>query len=146
MGISADIAAFRAKLNMAIDRAMESNVGAAAVRKIAEAVQTEVYDAYVPKVYVRRKENGGLIDTSPDNIVVSYDSTTKTLRVADMNRDNETGRLVAPVVESGKGYTYKTIPPRPFHKAAEEKMITDGDFEEALAFGLTAQGFKVTKF
>lgn len=145
MSLTQDLAQFRAKLNTAVDQAMENYVGAAAVLKIADAVETEVYDEYRPKVYVRRKEHGGLSDISPQNIVVQYDPTTKTLHVTDMNRDDETGRLVAPVVESGQGYTYKTIPPRPFHKVAEENMITDGDFEEALAFGLTAQGFKVTR-
>lgn len=146
MGISADIALFRAKLNGAVDLAMENYVGSAAVLKIADAVETEVYGKYDPVMYERRKGNGGLSDISPENIVVEYDAGTKTLTVTDMNRDEATGRLVAPVVESGVGYQYNVdIGPRPFHKVAEERMISDGDFEEALEFGLKSQGFQVEK-
>lgn len=146
MGISADLALFRAKLNTAIDRAMESYVASAAVLKIADAVQSEVYDAYDPVMYQRRMGNGGLSDISPENIVSEYDAGTKTLILRDMNRDDVTGRLVAPVVESGMGYQFKVdVGPRPFHKVAEENMIADGDFEEALEFGLKSQGFQVEK-
>ena len=152
MSLTQDLAQFRTKLNTAVDFAMENYVGAAAVLKVADAVETEVYAKYpepeYPLSYVRRHDKGGLSDISPDNIVQDYDPVAKTLTVTDMNRDNYTGRLVAPVVESGEGYYYNfpfNHKPREFHSVAEKNMITSGAFEEALEFGLTAQGFKVKR-
>lgn len=145
MGITADLALFRAKLNTAVDYTMKSIVAASVVNVTQQAIQTEVYDAYSPKVYDRRGMNGGLIDFT-GNWDEQYDAATKTLTVRNVNRDDETGRLVAPVVESGKGYRYKVhIGPRPFHSVAEKNMIKDGVFEDALENGLTLKGFHVRK-
>ena len=146
MSLAADLALFRAKLNTAVDETMQSWVAMGAEKTLQEAVQEEVYDAYKPHEYVRRGYNGGLIDGSPENWDENYDAATKTLTIHSTNRDGETGRLVAPVVESGKGYTYKVkIGPRPFHSVAEEKMIKDGIFEDALENGLNLKGFHVRK-
>ena len=146
MGISADLALFRAKRNTAVDETMRGWVALGAVKKLQDAIQEEVYDAYQPHEYVRRGYNGGLIESSPENWDEQYDAATKTLTVRSTNRDDETGRLVAPVVESGKGYRYKVkIGPRPFHSVAEENMIKDGVFEDALETGLKTKGFTVRK-
>lgn len=145
MGISADLAMFRAKLNAAVDWAMQGYVAAAAEKTLQDAIQSEVYDAYTPKVYERRMYDGGLIDMSRDNLEENYDAAEKLLTVRNINRDDFTGRLVAPVVESGIGYTFVDIGPRPFHKVAEQRMISDGTFDEAMQAALTARGFIVRK-
>ena len=42
------------------------------------------------------------------------------------------GRNVAEVVESGEGYDYKDIGPRPFHKKAEEALIRTKEVDKIL--------------
>lgn len=78
-----------------------------------------------------------------------YDPSTMTLEVQDRSRDRDSGRLIAPVVESGKGYQWKS---RRFTKQsrharsirkAQELAIGTGLVREALAKSLTESGFKV---
>lgn len=76
-----------------------------------------------------------------------YDPSTMTLEVQDMSRGDDTGRLIAPVVESGKGYQwkkstiYKTKQPRPFHKEAQSMVMREGIFSDALRYQLKRDGF-----
>ena len=78
-----------------------------------------------------------------------YDPSTMTLEVQDRSRDRDSGRLIAPVMESGKGYQwkksaiYKTKQARPFHQKAQELAIGTGLVRDALAKSLTESGFKV---
>ena len=82
-------------------------------------------------------DQGGLSDT--ENMEARYDPATMTLEVEDVRRDEDTGRLVAPVVESGRGYKYSSPGARPFHFYAE-KMMGQGLFESALNEGLREAG------
>lgn len=144
-----ELKAFERSLDRAIDTIMQTAVGDAAAEAISEAVQTEVYAVYTPEVYERRGEHGGLADTSAMNYApYIYDPATKTLIVENRNRDDDTGRLVAPVVESGQGYRYD-FPyngiPRPFHDVAERRMMEKGIFERTLTENLKFFGFDVTE-
>lgn len=143
MGLHEDINAFLARLDAAIGQTMETSVADAARNYIADAVESEVYAVYTPVVYERRgKEHGGLADTSPDNMVATYNTVTRTLEIRDMSRDNISSRLVAPIVESGAGYTYDPgTGPRPFHRVAEQNFKASGEFEKTLTRGLKAKGF-----
>ena len=145
MAIEDIVARFNTELDAAIGRVMENDVATMVRVAMANAVETEVYDAYTPAAYWRRGDYGGLIDQSPDNMVAQYDPTDMLLTVQNMNRDDETGRLVAPVVESGHGYKYhwKGQRPRPFHSVAQKNVVDDGWFEGALKSGLRTEGFKV---
>lgn len=148
MSIEAFVSKFNATLDEAVHQAMETDVTDSAKAMIAGAVQTEVYNAYEPVMYQRRGElgeDGGLNDF--DVMEAQYDRTTMTLEVQDMSRDEETGRLIAPVVESGKGYQYKWPgqKPRPFHKKAQEDLAASGLVNEALKKSLKAFGFSVDK-
>lgn len=153
MSIESFVNRFNAALDESIRKAMEGPVTDSVKAAIVEAVQTEVYDAYergdyMP--YVRRDEvgkPGGLQDWSV--MESKYDPSTMTLEVQDKSRDDDTGRLIAPVVESGKGYQwkksaiYKTKQARPFHQKAQELAIGTGLVRDALAKSLTESGFKV---
>ncbi len=147
MGLREDLAAVEQRLHKAIDRAMQTDVAEAAKSMLQESVAQNVYGAYAPEAYVRRGEqNGGLADRSV--MEVSYSPAEHLLQVQDMSRDNGNGRLIAPVVEAGEGYTwyhakiYKKQPfPRPFHQPAEEAMEKSGAFEQALRAGLSRDGF-----
>ena len=150
MAIEDIVARFNAKLDAAIGQAMENDVATMVRVALATAVQTEVYDAYQPHMYERRgPEDGGLQSQSKDVMVATYDPATMTLEVQDRSRDRDSGRLIAPVVESGKGYQwkksaiYKTKQARPFHQKAQELAIGTGLVREALAKSLTESGFKV---
>lgn len=149
MNAEQEINAFINSLESAIDSTMENEVAEAGTAAIIEAVQSEVYDKYTPTAYIRRKENGGLADKR--NVFASYDPFTKMLELENIAVDGETERLIAPVVESGVGYTWKHSKiyqeqpfPRPFHSVAEENL-SKGDFENALVRGLKLRGFDIKK-
>lgn len=146
MAIEDIVARFHAKLDAAIGQAMENDVATMVRVALSNAVETEVYDEYQPHMYKRRGQtDGGLQSQSKDVMVASYDPMTMTLEVQDMSRDDDTGRLIAPVVESGEGYRFPWDgqKPRPFHEKAQEEMMATGWFEGALVSALRGAGFTV---
>lgn len=146
---------FNRRLDDAVGKAMEGYVADAVRAAIASAVESEVYSEKVYKrsedhPYVRRDETGkpgGLMDWNV--MEANYDPSTMTLEVQNRSRDDDTGRLIAPVVESGHDYQwkksaiYKTKQARPFHQKAQELAIGTGLVRKALAKSLTESGFKV---
>lgn len=139
MGIETDIAMFTAKLNGAIQTAMEGVVADTAKAFLSDAVETEVYDKYDPTFYERKGYQGGLAD--PANMEARYDPASMTLEVEDVRQDEETGRLVAPIVESGRGYDYFSPGARPFHEVAERNIAESGTLDKALNHVLRSAGF-----
>ena len=141
MGIEAEANAFMDMVDKLIDYTMVTDMTDAAVKEIQSKVQTEVYDKYTPRVYQRKKEKYGLLDPGAapaGSMEIHYESQTQTLTVEDVREDWEPtrerhrGRNVAEVVESGSGYDWKDIPPRPFHKKAEEALINSGEADRVL--------------
>lgn len=151
MSIEDFVIKFNAALDQSIHRAMEGNVTDAVKASIVSAIESEVYDKYKRSEdypYIRRDETGapgGLEDK--DVMEATYDPSTMTLEVQDMSRDDITGRLIAPVVESGKGYQwkrstiYKTKQARPFHKEAQEIAVREDLVGAALRAQLKEDGF-----
>lgn len=151
MSIENFVNRFNAALDESIRKAMEGPVTDSVKAAIVVAVQTEVYDAYergdyMP--YVRRDEvgkPGGLQDWSV--MESKYDPATMTLEVQDKSRDDVTGRLIAPVVESGKGYQwkkseiYKSKQARPFHEEAQRIVMRENLMSDALRYQLKKDGF-----
>ena len=139
MGVlDAEINEFMDALDGVIDEAMEFKVRDAAAGYIQAAVITEVYMKYPNPKYERKMMNHGLADIreAPVGSLEShYEPQTKTLTVEDVREDWEPtmrkheGRKVAPVVESGQGYDWRTIKPRPFHHVAEQNLIKSGDVD-----------------
>ena len=142
MSLAQDIAAFEARLNNAIHATMQAQVADTAKAAMQEALDEKVYGAYEPTYYQRKYKAGGLAD--PENMETEYDRATMTLTMENVRRDEVTNRLVAPVVESGRGYNYYSLPPRPFHAYTEE-LMGNGLFEQALEYGLKQAGFTVKK-
>jgi hypothetical protein len=148
-GIEQELAGFREILNMAVDWAMEHDVADVAVSAIQGAIQTEVYNKYTPKMYVRSLDTGGLQD--PHNIDRKYDAVTKTLELQDVRNDPETmdwrwrktadpDNTVADIVEKGGPYQYPLRPypgPRPFHSVAERWLSQNKWFDRALQTSVT---------
>ena len=125
--IEQDCKAFSEAVDMILEMTMVQDVGPAAVAEVQRQIDFKVYAAYTPKVYKRKYYDHGLID--PREIEAKYESQTNTMTVEAVRDDWEPtrrsheGRKVAPVVESGNGYDYKSIRPRPFHKPAEDELI-----------------------
>lgn len=155
MAIEDIVARFNAALDASIHNAMEGPVTDAAKAAIVSAVQSEVYDKEVYskgeyEPYIRRDETGRPGGLQDWNVMESkYDPTTMTLEVQDKSRDDDSGRLIAPVVESGQGYQwkkskiYKTKQARPFHEEAQKILARDGLYSAAIRFQLKKDGFGV---
>jgi len=126
-----DLRYFMEAVDSLVDYTMVYDVGPRAVRVLQEKIESEVYQKYTPKGYERKREDHGLID--PREIDVRYESPLKTLHVQSVRDDWEPtmrkheGRNVADVVESGDGYDWASVKPRPFHKPAEIEMVKEAD-------------------
>ena len=134
--IDEDVHAFSEAVDAILEMTMVQDVGPAAVDEVQRQIDFKVYAEYEPKVYKRKFYDHGLID--PREIEAKYESKTNTLTVEAVRDDWEPtrrsheGRKVAPVVESGNGYDYKSIKPRPFHKPAEDELIRSGKVDKII--------------
>lgn len=134
--INEDVQAFSEAVDMILEMTMVRDVGPAAVAELQRQIDFKVYREYTPKVYNRKFYNHGLVD--PREIEVKYESQTNTMTVEAVRDDWEPtsrkheGRKVAPVVESGNGYDYKDIKPRPFHKPTEDELIRSGKVDKII--------------
>lgn len=146
MGIAADIAIFKAKLDSAIDSAMQGPILDGAKKQLRAAAYSEVYAAYSPEFYSRRMDGGGLADMS------QMESTygDKTLQIKDMAGWQQLyggavpgGRLADAIAEGSSRYYFHRAGARPFHEEAESQFAASGEFERLLASALRAHGFVV---
>ena len=119
---------------MMVDLVMRSAGQAKAVEAMQGAIDMNVYDAYPESKYDRKKTEGGLTD--PKNIETHWENQTKTLTVESTRTDWEPvpkdgrheGRLVAPVVESGRGFDWWKNPrPRNFTKLTDQILEVEID-------------------
>lgn len=140
----ADLELFSAKLDAAIDSAMQGPVAEGAKTALGEAVMTQVYGVYAPQFLSRRGYSGGLAD--PGTMTVSYTAKTLTLQ-ADAPWQQLWGgkvpgsRLAEEIAAGSSRYHFQNAGPRPFHSEAENEFTTSGQFESLLGQGLHASGF-----
>lgn len=141
-----DLAAFMAKLDAAIDSAMQNEVAEGAKEALRDAAYSEVYGAYTPTFFNRRMDAGGLSDVG--QMQTSYGG--KTLTVQDMAPWQQLyggsvpgGRLAEAIASGDSRYHFHKAGPRPFHEEAEQRFAASGEFGNLLAAGLRAAGFKV---
>ncbi len=146
MGIAADIAMFKAKLDAAIDDTMQGPVLDGAKKFLRAAVYSEVYGAYSPEFYSRRMDGGGLADMG--NMRDDYGD--KTLQIQDIatwqhlyGGEYPAGRLAEAIANGDASYYFHRAGPRPFHEEAEKEFAASGEFERLIASGLRAHGFVV---
>lgn len=128
-------------LNEKVNNALRTEVADIAKETMQEHVMNDVYDKYTPSQYVRTG------DLYKDILTKIVDENT--LSIENLTTDEETGRLVAPVVESGVGYQwkdskiYKMQPyERPFVENTK-KELSDGKAQSAFVEGLKRQGLNV---
>jgi hypothetical protein len=124
-----------------INSALRTEVAEEARDTMQEHVMSDVYAKYEPSQYVRTGE------LYQDILTQMVDDNT--LSIENTRRDEETGRLIAPIIESGVGYTWKDSRiynmqpfPRPFVENTA-KDLENGKAKLALAMGLKRQGLTV---
>lgn len=132
-------------LNPAIENALEHEVADEARLAIKDAAEERVYEAYKPRFYSRRKEDGGLI--GPNNILCQVSGDTLTIsNVTGLQNlwGGDDASLLTPIVEDGvPAYNMQKAGPRPFMDYAKE-LLLGGRADAALRRGLERQGIDTT--
>lgn len=132
------------KIIKALEDSRDGSLQDVVKEKIAEHVESDVYDVYEPKKYQRLGKYGGLQDK--DNMKAFVNVSESTLEIANLRYDIETNRYVAPIVISGQGYYYN-FPyagiSRPFMKETQAELKQTKEHVDALKNGLKRQGLKV---
>lgn len=130
MSLTSEFAEIMQKAELAVNRCLETDIAEIAGECVQFRVEHNVYTAYTPTQYQRRKRAGGIAD--PFMYSFNVDGGSHTLHVID-NR-HEVG-----VVESGEGYTWENSAiyhmqpfPRPYFEQAQEDVYTDGEAAAAL--------------
>lgn len=148
MGLSADLAAFEARLDLAIEDALRNEVSEVIKNYIVDSAYDNVYEAYTPEFWSRRYGNGGLLDKKSIEVLVSG----RELIAQDNPKwqqlwggDIPTEALVDAITEGNPRFNMGKAGPRPFHEAAKDATIDSGEVGRALLRGLERQGFKTTE-
>lgn len=145
-----------------IDYALLTDVSHTVTEVMTDHIARDVYDVYLPiditnpHQYVRREDNGGLID--PNNINSSIEKNVlivenNTLGAPEYGIGNEVfssqnkDKEIAGVIETGKGYDihgweYDGVP-RPFIQNTREDLKNNKYHVIALRQGLKKQGLEV---
>lgn len=117
---------------------LKNEVAETVKEHMQEAVQSTVYDAYDPKYYTRRLENGGLIDGN--NIETAVSGNTLTVRDKAPLDNGRTDYALDDIIIHG----YGNQPfPRDFISDTEERLIKTNDHVEAMKDGLRKKGYNV---
>ena len=142
MSIAADIAAFSARLDAAIDSAMQGPVLDGAKKQIQDTARSRVYSAYQPQFYSRRMMSGGLMDEG--NMRDSYGD--KTLLIQNMTGwqhlygGEYPGEMLVEAIANGDAaYHFQNAGARSFMPEAEQEFKPE--FERILGDALRAAGF-----
>ena len=142
MGISADIAAFLAKLDATIDAAMQGPVLDGAKEAIEKSAMEKVYAAYSPKFVSRRMSGGGL--ASPGTKQSNYGDKTRVIKDTTgwqhLWGGKYPGEELAEAIAAGSPrYNFGPAGPRSFMPEAERDFAPE--FEQIIAASLRAAGF-----
>jgi len=127
--------------------AMEDEVAKKSREVMKRHLITDVYDKYTPGgklPYIRRYEDGGLLD---DSNIVTEMINDEILRIENITTDDfDKNRYLSKIIETGIGYTwkdsdiYKKQPfPRPFMENTADEL-ENGNARDALKKGLKRQG------
>lgn len=144
MSLAADIAAFSAKLDAAIDEAMQGPVLDGAKEQIQDTARTRVYSAYQPRFYSRRMMSGGLMDEG--NLQGDYGNKTLTIKDTagwqHLYGGAYPGEELAEAIAAGAPqYHFADAGARSFMPEAEQEFKPK--FERILGDALRGAGFRV---
>lgn len=126
------------KLEKDIRSSLAAETAGAVKDEMRQAIQGTVYDAYAPRYYRRRMEQGGLIDSS--NIQSSIDGDTLTVRDTAPLDNGRADYALDDLIVNGLG----NMPfPRDFYGDTAEQLRQDGAHVQAMREGLKKRGWKV---
>jgi len=133
-----------------ITEALGGGVLRAVKNEEASQIKDEVYKAYKPKYYKRRKDM-----YAPGNIVGSVDGLTLTVYNITPPSDEHMPRFrkntpapttdkdLASVIETGEGYDWYSPGPRPFTQSTVEALAISKEHVIALKKHLRSKGIRV---
>lgn len=134
------------KIKGDVQKSLQIEVGELVKEKISEHVEDDVYDYYTPSLY---KRTGDLANKENMEVNVVGDCVIEVV-----NTTEHDGKLITPIVESGKGYTYNESngypnPPysyqdeRPFMRNTAEELLNTNEHVIVLKTSLAKKGYKM---
>ncbi|MBE6845441.1 MAG: hypothetical protein E7508_07000 [Ruminococcus sp.] len=121
-----------------IQDTLKNEVAETVKDNLQTAIQEGVYNAYTPKLYKRRKNNGGLLDRR--NMESRIDGNTLTVRDNAPLDNGRTNYALDDIIVNGLGY----MPfPRDFYSECADRLDETGEHTEALKRGLKKMGYNV---
>lgn len=152
-----DLTSLEVYLTKQIQESLQTDVAQDAKQLMKEHIETDVYDQYSPSLYIRRAENGGLLDDNnfliekiEDGVSITNIDTDDGYSAEyydDWSSDPNT--WLAPIIEYGQGYNwsnskiYKKQPfPRPFVENTQTDL-NNGKGKEYLKKALKKRGLNI---
>lgn len=133
-----------------VKKTIENEVSNKIKETMKQRVQEDVYDEYDPTQYIRRREDGGLLDD--DNIKSKVKSKNNNLSLEITNETMSDSHLkrLDKVIEYGVGYEweyskiYKMQPyPRPFISNTREQVTDENIHINTLKKSLKSKGYDI---
>jgi len=143
--------ALLADLQKQVNETLVEDVAPVVKDVMRDNILNTVYSAYKPVKYIRRYNDGGLIDNENIHSELVSDGTISITNDTPVNEeyggDDSTMSLTEQIIE-GKGYNYNLegaayLEPRDFMEDTREELRQTGDHVEALKNGLRKKGFEV---
>ena len=130
-GLCRDLQNFMDDLSSSLDDVMQTGVADAIKNEISETAEKNVYEAYEPRFYSRRMENGGVMDTR--TMEQAYDGRMKDTKTIEVYSGAEWQQLwggdipeddLTDAIENGTWkYNMGRAGERLFYKPAEKNLI-----------------------
>lgn len=151
-----DLSSMYAYIRKSVNSSLENNVAPVVEQKIADKVQSEVYDSYTPRFYERRYELGNPSNINSeligDGVLFSKDTADPSPSVLGTPYSASGSTIFPGWVNNGEvpnifndRTDYPWMYSRDFIGAAIDELKSTGEVTDALAKGLNAKGIKTTK-
>lgn len=127
--------------------------------RLKQHIEKDVYDQWDPTEYIRRREDGGLLDEDEmkfkgpivefrgKDFAAGFQLDYRPWGDSEQWNEPLSGNGLIRRIESGEGYEWKKHPgPRPFWHNFAEEMIEQNEFGEALRRELTMLGIEIDGF
>jgi len=150
-----DLKSLEKYLQVKINNSLHTDVPKDVIKLENEHIESDVYAKYDPDLYIRRRENGGLLDENnyliePIENGVSITNVTTddgySENFSDYSTDSNTS--IAPIIEYGEGYSWENsrIYQKPFERPFVNNTrieLQNGKAKEFLMKSLIKNGLNV---
>lgn len=152
--LESDFDAFKTELAAAIGKAMD-DVGANMQEALARHIETDVYAAYKPRMYVRRYDNGGLVAQARTARIYNHGAGVSIEYKPDGMHPTVPGwnkvhgdDLIGRIEKHDPEYNWlpkkgKKIPNRPFWQNFVDEMVDDGELERLFQDAMANRGITI---